>query len=966
MEIHPLLPEDLTRLRPFVRALVADDASTDDILQETWLRSRRSLNQNQGPSAALAWARRTAERLVWSRSRSERSRAAREQHAAAAREHAPDPQEQLGRIELLRHVLGKLAELPEQDRQALTLRYLGDESARSIAAQLGVSEDAARQRVHRAMKRLRAELDAEHDGARATWAGPLVGLVGTVGTTSQVLPLAKLGVAAGLLASVGIGLALAADPAEPSTEQQVAGAPIALELTESPADASQPPSSTANRQAVDSRLELAPAGAVPTPLASTGSFEVTLLEAPHDKPLADVEVWWLASAVNPIRGSARTDDEGRLRLPFYPGSHWHVGLALQPEGHALHSPSWQGHDRLARLLEEPVLRFAPGILLGGALSDPAGRAVRGARVHLTQRPGYGYHGEWWPEDLGWWAPTLEDGSFSIWAHDLKVDLEIYHPGYGLLELYSDDEPATFEALGRNEAELVMDKAPAYRGRVTDSAGKPLSGADVTLIRHLSASRLLATRTDDKGRFRLAEFNTGWFETAAVTPMLVVRKPGFRGVAIRAESGQVLDTIALTAAPALLVRVANASGSPLVGAKIELREAGFNPTKEEPYSELQPRITGADGMARYDSVLEGPFKLVVSADGFDYAFRTMDAIPREPTEIRLVPYSFIDVRLTAPGETEPVAPDSVILDYIKDGEPRSYRPYIVPYGQGFSRVAQIRASLGEYTVRLRVEGFKTIELGPLTPEQGSQRFKRTLQPEQPKLEGLLLDHNGEPLADVPIAALEGPFERLREYRPLQLDLHRHGTRTGPDGSFQISDPGPSAVFLAQPRTGVAFSTIAEFQRNGSVIRSRPMTTAYLGRLPYEDSKRLSPMPRPSEWISNPELRFAFVITSPGFEQPDARMIFPGQRQPAGGGILFAAAPCGPSELVWGVLDKSRSPRNPVASSLGLVDPLGPPSPIYMTSPPPDDALLDSTPIGGPSGSRRFDFADGERPQLTWRE
>jgi RNA polymerase sigma-70 factor (ECF subfamily) len=55
-------------------------------------------------------------------------------------------------------VRGALLDLPRDQREALTLRYLGDLSYEEIAAQLGKSNDAVRQICHRGLVALRRAL----------------------------------------------------------------------------------------------------------------------------------------------------------------------------------------------------------------------------------------------------------------------------------------------------------------------------------------------------------------------------------------------------------------------------------------------------------------------------------------------------------------------------------------------------------------------------------------------------------------------------------------------------------------------------------------------------------------------------------------------------------------------------------------------------------------------------------------
>jgi RNA polymerase sigma factor (sigma-70 family) len=59
------------------------------------------------------------------------------------------------------HLDAALASLREADRQAIALRYFEDRPLRDVALALGISEDAAKQRVFRAIEKLRALLGAK-------------------------------------------------------------------------------------------------------------------------------------------------------------------------------------------------------------------------------------------------------------------------------------------------------------------------------------------------------------------------------------------------------------------------------------------------------------------------------------------------------------------------------------------------------------------------------------------------------------------------------------------------------------------------------------------------------------------------------------------------------------------------------------------------------------------------------------
>lgn len=71
---------------------------------------------------------------------------------------SPDDDPEALWIRLAPHLDAELAALPADDRSALVLRFFEKRSHRSVAAELGVSEEAARKRIDRALEKLRDRL----------------------------------------------------------------------------------------------------------------------------------------------------------------------------------------------------------------------------------------------------------------------------------------------------------------------------------------------------------------------------------------------------------------------------------------------------------------------------------------------------------------------------------------------------------------------------------------------------------------------------------------------------------------------------------------------------------------------------------------------------------------------------------------------------------------------------------------
>src|SRR4051794_30458255 len=90
------------------------------------------------------------------------------------------PQEEMERRAIVRQTLTGLAALPERQREALLRIAVEGRSQEEVARELGVTEGAVRQLVHRARLTLRAAATAITPLPLATWAAGAAGAVGPV------------------------------------------------------------------------------------------------------------------------------------------------------------------------------------------------------------------------------------------------------------------------------------------------------------------------------------------------------------------------------------------------------------------------------------------------------------------------------------------------------------------------------------------------------------------------------------------------------------------------------------------------------------------------------------------------------------------------------------------------------------------------------------------------------------------
>jgi RNA polymerase sigma factor (sigma-70 family) len=154
---------------------VRDKHLAEDVTQSVFMvlaRKARALR----PSASLAaWLLVTTRFLALDalRIRARRKRQEREAASMAKTQTAPatDPAQWDA---ISPHLDAALASLNQRDRQAITLRYLQDKTFNEVADAMGMTVEASRQRVHRAILRMRAFFAARGSQVALEAIGPML------------------------------------------------------------------------------------------------------------------------------------------------------------------------------------------------------------------------------------------------------------------------------------------------------------------------------------------------------------------------------------------------------------------------------------------------------------------------------------------------------------------------------------------------------------------------------------------------------------------------------------------------------------------------------------------------------------------------------------------------------------------------------------------------------------------------
>lgn len=150
-------------LRAVAFARVREPQAVDDVMQEVALAAVKS-NSPPQPEKVAPWLYRLTVRQALLYRRSCGRLKKRHQQAADNHRdpiHEPDPLSWLMADEQRKQIRAALAKLSQRDAEILLLKYTENWSYRQIAEKLGVTESAIESRLHRARKKLRAELFAQ-------------------------------------------------------------------------------------------------------------------------------------------------------------------------------------------------------------------------------------------------------------------------------------------------------------------------------------------------------------------------------------------------------------------------------------------------------------------------------------------------------------------------------------------------------------------------------------------------------------------------------------------------------------------------------------------------------------------------------------------------------------------------------------------------------------------------------------
>lgn len=152
-------------LAAYARFALRSPDDAEDVMQEALVRAYRSLHRCGDPERFKGWLFRIVSNqcrshLTRRRRREERHESVDDREGELAAE-AADPLEQTQQADRRARLEEALEELGGDQREALVLHYVNGLSVRELADALGLSNSAAKMRLHRAREALRQVLEGE-------------------------------------------------------------------------------------------------------------------------------------------------------------------------------------------------------------------------------------------------------------------------------------------------------------------------------------------------------------------------------------------------------------------------------------------------------------------------------------------------------------------------------------------------------------------------------------------------------------------------------------------------------------------------------------------------------------------------------------------------------------------------------------------------------------------------------------
>src|SRR5438552_10957014 len=499
-----------------------DPLLAEDVSQTVFLLLVRKAKAFRSGTVLVSWLFRTTQFVAARALRPEYRRQRRELDAATMNPQSSSPETDQ-RWERIAPVLDEaLATLPSKDRDAVLLRFFSRKPFGQVGAEIGVSEDAAKKRVNRALARLR-----QFFAQRGT----------TLSTAALAAILAECAAQAAPVA-IGTKIAAAFEAGAFATSSTPAAALLKIVLRDlfrarakwglvgaaaivglllwvntalRPIEGEQinmEGNTTATFVATTSNDPVASERNItPTINRSDRVLSLLIAQAESRTPVAEARVLvecWDGKQMERMLDST-TDAQGALDVPVPIRPFETLRIWVSAAGRVPMFAQWQAHE-----FTEPVLLHTmfleEGQAAHGTVRDEAGNPISGAKVSfwgpgadLAKRECRHFHAELseaYTDEAGCWTTS----QLPPQVPGLGVSIRVTHPDFTPAQPWVGGLPGF-----PTNAALILSNGVALSGRVVAADGSPIVKATVA---KQSGRAYLSARTDADGRFAWPHIEPG--------------------------------------------------------------------------------------------------------------------------------------------------------------------------------------------------------------------------------------------------------------------------------------------------------------------------------------------------------------------------------------------------------------------------------------------------------------------------
>lgn len=580
-----------------------DRVTSEDVGQQTFLAAWNGLDDIREPGQIRSWLCSVARNLSGKAVRVQQREPSTDSEALDANAGpGSDPLASLISRESEAAVWEALAELPETYREPLVLFYRENQSVKQVALGLGISEDAAKQRLSRGRQALKAGVSDLVERTLHTSRPNRAFAAGVLGAL-HAGPMPAVGATAGTAAGgmsakvVWIGAALAT----------VVVAVVAfMFVTRGDAEPTPPrdavveadPDEQLLAHLREQREALRAQSASDLLCALDGTVTDGEGNAVPDAVVSLAKNSLQANGLDPV--STRSDTEGRWSSGPLEGPE--VLVSVTAPGY-LATTSVRRCDAAGPL---DVVLAPGGTRLRGIVEDVGGGPIEGASVWVVPTTG--------DPNAAVSTTTGEDGTYDVSVHADRYTLLATHPDYVLAarqSVVSSDTAAE---------DFVLLPGAAVEGVVTDSAtGSPVEGARVTTLWSIQDtvrgntpaasifSAMLPAISDADGTYRLSSLPPGQVRLTARTPELVTDEAPRVELAIAETKSDVEIEIAEALTVSGFVVQRDGANEGIAGIHVVLLSKSLR---------LAPNIATTDGSGYYElaGVGSGEYALMIVGSG----------------------------------------------------------------------------------------------------------------------------------------------------------------------------------------------------------------------------------------------------------------------------------------------------------------------------------------------------------------